>query len=271
MRNAFCNVYLFHSKFGKKYFGITTKDIFEYYGSGTEWKKHLSLPKNGIAKRELLMSSDNYDLVRLFCKKYSKENDIVNNPEYLNLIEEAGPSVDFKYEEEIDFGPIVSIPENKMGSIRKVTQMEKWLKQAYHREIGSEEIARELDMTVNDVKAARGYAKGLESESLINYSSLSSGSFEEMEHKESLDYYRDSIEDLFETLTPREADVLKLHYGWDGPEYTLEEIGEKFDLTMERIRKIKNKALQRMRHPSRRNILRNFDEVPEDFTFPQFS
>ena len=250
---------------------LVDKDIFEYYGSGTEWKKHLSLPKNRIAKRELLMSSDNYDLVRLFCKKYSKKNDIVNNSEYLNLIEEAGPSVDFKYEEEIDFGPIVSLPENKMGSIRKVTQMEKWLKQAYHREVGTEEIARELDMTVQDVKEARGYAKGLESESLINYSSLSSGSFEEMEHKESLDYYRDSIEDLFETISKREADVLRLYYGWDGPEYTLEEIGEKFDLTVVRVRQIKNKALQRMRNPSRRNILRNYDEVPEDFIFPQFS
>jgi DNA-directed RNA polymerase specialized sigma24 family protein len=265
MRNTFCNVYLFHSKFGKRYFGITTKDIFEYYGSGTEWKKHLSLPKNRIAKRELLMSSDNYDLVRLFCKKYSKENDIVNNSEYLNLIEEAGPSVDFKYEEEIDFGPIVSLPENKMGSIRKVTLTEKWLKQTYHREVGTEEIARALDMTVSDVKVARGYAKGLESESIVNYSSLSSGSFEEMEHKESLDYYRDSFDDLFETIPKREAEVLKLYYGWDGTEYTFEDIAEKFDLTSFRIQQIKRKALGRLRHSSRIKILRNFDEVPEDF------
>ena len=73
------------------------------------------------------------------------------------------------------------------------------------------------------------------------------------------DSLRKEITRAISTLTPREADVIKLYYGLDGAHpMTLEEIGEKFDLTRERVRQIKEKAIRRLKHTSRSKILKTY-------------
>jgi RNA polymerase primary sigma factor len=70
---------------------------------------------------------------------------------------------------------------------------------------------------------------------------------------------RDKLEDALATLTAREARILRLRFGLqDGRSYTLEEVGQKFGLTRERIRQIEHKALRRLRHPRRSRPLRGF-------------
>ena len=70
---------------------------------------------------------------------------------------------------------------------------------------------------------------------------------------------RTEIERSLTTLTDREADVIKLYFGLDGTHpMTLEEIGEKFDLTRERVRQIKEKAIRRLKHTSRSKILKTY-------------
>ena len=70
---------------------------------------------------------------------------------------------------------------------------------------------------------------------------------------------RERVEEVLETLPPRESRILRLRFGLeDGRYYTLEEVGEKFGLTRERIRQIESKALRRLRHPSRARQLRDY-------------
>jgi RNA polymerase primary sigma factor len=67
------------------------------------------------------------------------------------------------------------------------------------------------------------------------------------------------IERALETLTPREADVIRLYFGLESKQsLTLEEIGERFDLTRERVRQIKEKAIRRLKHVSRSKILKTY-------------
>ncbi len=70
---------------------------------------------------------------------------------------------------------------------------------------------------------------------------------------------RKEIDRAILTLTPREADVIRLYFGLEGQHpMTLEEIGEKFDLTRERVRQIKEKAIRRLKHTSRSKILKSY-------------
>ncbi len=70
---------------------------------------------------------------------------------------------------------------------------------------------------------------------------------------------RREIDRALGTLTPREADVIRLYYGLvEGPSMTLEEIGERFELTRERVRQIKEKAIRRLKHTSRSKILKTY-------------
>ena len=70
---------------------------------------------------------------------------------------------------------------------------------------------------------------------------------------------REQINRVLSTLTPREARILRMRFGLhDGRTYTLEEIGDKFGLTRERIRQLEGRALRRLRHPRRKRILREY-------------
>lgn len=71
-------------------------------------------------------------------------------------------------------------------------------------------------------------------------------------------FVRNEISKALSTLSPKESDIIRLRYGLDGAEKTLEEVGNKFNVTRERIRQIEAKALRKLRHPSRRKNLKDY-------------
>jgi RNA polymerase primary sigma factor len=162
---------------------------------------------------------------------------------------------------------IVRLPLNKIGSINKINKTYAFLEQAHERAPSAEEIAKELDMTVNDVKESLKNsgrhvsmdAPLVEGEDSNLYDVLNSGESPNPDRILLHESLKTEIERALETLTPREADVVRLYFGLgDQHAMTLEEIGETFDLTRERVRQIKEKAIRRLKHTSRSKILKNY-------------
>ncbi|MBT3871807.1 MAG: sigma-70 family RNA polymerase sigma factor [Flavobacteriaceae bacterium] len=162
---------------------------------------------------------------------------------------------------------IVRLPLNKIGSINKINKMFAYLEQAHERPPSAEEIAKELDMTINDVKESMKNtgrhvsmdAPLVEGEDSNLYDVLCSGESPNPDRKLLHESLRTEIERALETLTPREADVVRLYFGLgDQHPMTLEEIGETFDLTRERVRQIKEKAIRRLKHTTRSKILKTY-------------
>jgi len=162
---------------------------------------------------------------------------------------------------------IVRLPLNKIGSINKINKTFAFLEQAHERPPSAEEIAKELDMTVEDVKQSLKNsgrhvsmdAPLIDGEDSNLYDVLRSGESPNPDKELLHDSLRTEIERALETLTPREADVIRLYFGLAGQHsMTLEEIGETFDLTRERVRQIKEKAIRRLKHTSRSKILKTY-------------
>ena len=162
---------------------------------------------------------------------------------------------------------IVRLPLNKIGSINKINKMYALLEQSNERPPSAEEIAVELDMTVNAVKESMKNsgrhlsmdAPLVEGEDSNLYDVLRSGESPNPDRELIHESLRTEIERALETLTPREADVVRLYFGLgDQHPMTLEEIGETFDLTRERVRQIKEKAIRRLKHTSRSKILKTY-------------
>ncbi len=162
---------------------------------------------------------------------------------------------------------IVRLPLNKIGSINKINKMYAFLEQENERPPSPEEIAKKLDMTVNDVKESMKNsgrhvsmdAPLIEGEDSNLYDVLNSGESPNPDRKLLHESLRIEISRALETLTPREADVVKLYFGLgEHQPMTLEEIGETFDLTRERVRQIKEKAIRRLKHTSRSKILMTY-------------
>ena len=162
---------------------------------------------------------------------------------------------------------IVRLPLNKIGSINKINKMYAYLEQANERVPSAEEIARELDMSVNDVKESMKNsgrhismdAPLVEGEDSNLYDVIRSNESPNPDKELILASLRTEIERALETLTPREADVIRLYFGLgDQHAMTLEEIGETFDLTRERVRHIKEKAIRPLKHTSRSKILKTY-------------
>ena len=162
---------------------------------------------------------------------------------------------------------IVRLPLNKIGSINKINKMYALLEQSNERPPSAEEIAKELDMTVNDVKESMKNsgrhlsmdAPLVEGEDSNLYDVLRSGESPNPDKDLIQESLRTEIERSLETLTPREADVVRLYFGLgDQHPMTLEEIEETFDLTRERVRQIKEKAIRRLKHTSRSKILKTY-------------
>ena len=159
---------------------------------------------------------------------------------------------------------IVRLPLNKIGSINKINKAFSSLEQTYGRPPTVQEIADELEITENEVKQSMENAgRHLSMDAPLKDEDGSSNMYEVMESNsnpkpdrelmnESL---RKEIERSLTTLTVREADVVRLYFGLSGAHpMTLEEIGERFDLTRERVRQIKEKAIRRLKHTSRSKI-----------------
>lgn len=162
---------------------------------------------------------------------------------------------------------IVRLPLNKIGSINKINKAFAFLEQAHVRQPSPEEIAKELDMTVEDVKQSLKNsgrhvsmdAPLIDGEDSNLYDVLRSGESPNPDRELLHESLRTEIERALETLTPREADVIRLYFGLAGQHsMTLEEIGETFDLTRERVRQIKEKAIRRLKHTSRSKILKTY-------------
>jgi RNA polymerase primary sigma factor len=162
---------------------------------------------------------------------------------------------------------IVRLPLNKIGSINKINKAFSKLEQEYEREPSAEEIAELLELTENDVKESMKNsgrhismdAPLVQGEESNMYDVLRSNDSPNPEAGLINDSLRKEIDRALSTLTAREADVIKYYFGLNGEHaMTLEEIGEKFDLTRERVRQIKEKAIRRLKQTSRSKILKTY-------------
>ncbi|MBZ0244240.1 MAG: sigma-70 family RNA polymerase sigma factor [Bacteroidales bacterium] len=162
---------------------------------------------------------------------------------------------------------IVRLPLNKIGSINKINKAYARLEQEFEREPNAEEIADVLEITENEVKESMKNAGRhvsmdaplIQDEDNNMYDVLRSEEAITPETELLYESLRKEIDRAISTLTQREADVVKLYFGLNGSHpMTLEEIGEKFDLTRERVRQIKEKAIRRLKHTSRSKILKSY-------------
>ena len=162
---------------------------------------------------------------------------------------------------------IVRLPLNKIGSINKINKAYASIEQEEERAPSASEIASFLDMSETDVKESQRNsgrhvsmdAPLVEGEDSNLYDVLRSGESPNPDRALLNASLSIEIERALETLTPREADVIRLYFGLDSKQaLTLEEIGERFDLTRERVRQIKEKAIRRLKHASRSKILKTY-------------
>ena len=164
---------------------------------------------------------------------------------------------------------IVRLPLNKIGTINKINKTFSKLEQEFEREPTTGEISDLLEMTEQDVKESmRTTGRHVSMDAPLSNSDDGSGNLYDLmisndspspEHELINDSLRREIERALTTLTMREAEVLRSFFGLDGKAaMTLEEIGEKFDLTRERVRQIKEKGIRRLKHTSRSKILRTY-------------
>ncbi|MEO0311587.1 MAG: hypothetical protein RIQ89_1244 [Bacteroidota bacterium] len=162
---------------------------------------------------------------------------------------------------------IVRLPLNKIGSINKINKAFSKLEQEYEREPSTEEISQLLEISPDDIKdAMRTSGRHMsmdaplvqgEENSLIDV--LSDDDQPHPDHSLINESLRREVERALTTLTMRESDVLRLYFGLAGEQpLTLEEIGDRFDLTRERVRQIKEKAIRRLKHTSRSKILKTY-------------
>ncbi|MEM9855857.1 MAG: sigma-70 family RNA polymerase sigma factor [Bacteroidota bacterium] len=162
---------------------------------------------------------------------------------------------------------IVRLPLNRVGSLNKISKTFSELEQKFEREPSPDELAEVLEVTtaeVVDTMKISGrhvsmdapFAQGEES-SLLD---VLENELEETPDNELMnDSLRREVQRALSTLTQREADVVALYFGLNGEQtLTLEEIGEKFELTRERVRQIKEKAIRRLRHTSRSKALKPY-------------
>jgi RNA polymerase primary sigma factor len=164
---------------------------------------------------------------------------------------------------------IVRLPLNKIGSINKINKAFARLEQEFERPPTAAELAETLDMTLDEVKQSMKNAgrhvsmdaplkDGDESSSNM-YDVMRTGDTPSPDTELMTESLRKEIERSLRTLTPREGDVIRLYFGLNGEHpMTLEEIGERFDLTRERVRQIKEKAIRRLKHTSRSRILKSY-------------
>jgi len=162
---------------------------------------------------------------------------------------------------------IVRLPLNRVGALSKIGRAYSNLEQEFEREPSADELAEELDMDVKEVtdtlkisskhvSVDAPFSSGEENRLLDVIKNDEQPSPDNMLLSESL---KTEIASALSTLPEREAEVLRLYYGLETEHaMTLEEIGEKFNLTRERVRQIKEKAIRRLRHASKSKHLRTY-------------
>jgi RNA polymerase primary sigma factor len=162
---------------------------------------------------------------------------------------------------------IVRLPLNRVGSLNKISKTFSELEQKFEREPSPEELAEVLEVSASEivdtmkisgrhVSMDAPFVQG-EENSLLDV--LENDGDEKPDDGLMTDSLRKEVQRALSTLTSREADVITLYFGLNGEHaMTLEEIGEKFNLTRERVRQIKEKAIRRLRHTSRSKTLKPY-------------
>jgi RNA polymerase primary sigma factor len=160
----------------------------------------------------------------------------------------------------------IRLPVHLYETISRIKKTTKLLSQEMGRKPTEEEIATRMEMTIEKLRFIAKSAQlpisletpiGKEEDSRLGDFIESDG--ETPEDQVSKNLLREDLESVLDTLSPRERDVLRLRYGLDdGRMKTLEEIGQIFNVTRERIRQIEAKALRKLRHPNRNSILKEY-------------
>ena len=160
----------------------------------------------------------------------------------------------------------IRLPVHLYETISRIKKTTKLLSQEMGRKPTEEEIATRMEMTIEKLRFIAKSAQlpisletpiGKEEDSRLGDFIESDG--ETPEDQVSKNLLREDLEGVLATLSPREKDVLRLRYGLDdGRMKTLEEIGQIFNVTRERIRQIEAKALRKLRHPNRNSVLKEY-------------
>jgi RNA polymerase primary sigma factor len=160
----------------------------------------------------------------------------------------------------------IRLPVHLYETISRIKKTTKVLSQEFGRKPTEEEIAESMEMTIEKLRFIAKSAQlpisletpiGKEEDSRLG--DFIEADIENPEQDVAKNLLREDLEGVLATLSPRERDVLRLRYGLDdGRMKTLEEIGQIFDVTRERIRQIEAKALRKLRHPNRNSVLKEY-------------
>lgn len=163
---------------------------------------------------------------------------------------------------------IVRLPLNKIGAINKINKAYAKLEQELEREPIAEEISEALNLLPEDIRETmKNQSRHMSMDAPLGTMEDGGSMYELLENDQEatpdnsliIESLRSEIDRALTSLTAREADVVRLYYGLSGGHsHSLEEIGEKFDLTRERVRQIKEKAVRRLKHASRSKILKDY-------------
>lgn len=262
-------------------FGLTISEIKDI-------NKQMSLGEAKARRAKKEMVEANLRLVISIAKKYTNRG-----LQFLDLIQEGNiglmKAVDkFEYRRGYKFSTYatwwirqaitrsiadqartIRIPVHMIETINKLNRISRRILQENGREATPEELAEEMELSVDKVRKVTRIAKepisletpvGDDEDSHLG-EFIEDNSMESPTDRAISEGLREATLEILETLTPREAKVLRMRFGIEmNTDHTLEEVGKQFDVTRERIRQIEAKALRKLRHPSRSEKLRSFLE-----------